>query len=161
MQCCWGCKSYLWVLKYQGLPYSIVFVGVNGVGKSTNLAKVCAWLLQNNLSVRIAACDTFRSIYRFSFCLLTAHTNAHSCPNKRAHALFTPLPLVPQLLAFGLISCSCSTLVGFLSCWRLGQSPPFDRFLNARYCLCMFSCFFKCEITYNTPCVSEKHFCCM
>ncbi|KAJ1985537.1 hypothetical protein H4R33_003978 [Dimargaris cristalligena] len=42
-------------------PYSIVFVGVNGVGKSTNLSKVCFWLLQNKLKVLIAACDTFRS----------------------------------------------------------------------------------------------------
>jgi len=42
-------------------PYVIVFVGVNGVGKSTSLAKVCSWLLQNNLQVMIAACDTFRS----------------------------------------------------------------------------------------------------
>ncbi|KAG9014999.1 hypothetical protein FRB94_007071 [Tulasnella sp. JGI-2019a] len=42
-------------------PYSMTFVGVNGVGKSTNLSKVCFWLLQNNLRVLIAACDTFRS----------------------------------------------------------------------------------------------------
>lgn len=42
-------------------PYSIGFVGVNGVGKSTNLAKVCFWLLQNRYRVLIAACDTFRS----------------------------------------------------------------------------------------------------
>lgn len=42
-------------------PYSICFVGVNGVGKSTNLAKVCFWLLQNKKRVLIAACDTFRS----------------------------------------------------------------------------------------------------
>lgn len=42
-------------------PYSICFVGVNGVGKSTNLAKVCFWLLQNRYRVLIAACDTFRS----------------------------------------------------------------------------------------------------
>ncbi|PVU97388.1 hypothetical protein BB561_000607 [Smittium simulii] len=45
----------------QNRPYSIVFVGVNGVGKSTNLSKVCFWLLQNNYRVLIAACDTFRS----------------------------------------------------------------------------------------------------
>ncbi|TPX64010.1 hypothetical protein SpCBS45565_g06211 [Spizellomyces sp. 'palustris'] len=44
-----------------GRPYTITFVGVNGVGKSTNLSKVCFWLLQNNLKVLIAACDTFRS----------------------------------------------------------------------------------------------------
>ncbi|GAA5880453.1 hypothetical protein JCM3774_005198 [Rhodotorula dairenensis] len=42
-------------------PYSITFVGVNGVGKSTNLSKVAFWLLQNRLRVLIAACDTFRS----------------------------------------------------------------------------------------------------
>jgi signal recognition particle receptor subunit alpha len=42
-------------------PYTIVFVGVNGVGKSTSLSKTCFWLLQNNLKVMIAACDTFRS----------------------------------------------------------------------------------------------------
>jgi len=42
-------------------PYTVVFCGVNGVGKSTNLAKICYWLLQNDLSVCIAACDTFRA----------------------------------------------------------------------------------------------------
>ncbi|RUS77229.1 hypothetical protein EGW08_015004 [Elysia chlorotica] len=42
-------------------PYVITFCGVNGVGKSTNLAKVCFWLVENGLSVLIAACDTFRS----------------------------------------------------------------------------------------------------
>ncbi|KAL8277416.1 hypothetical protein RQP46_010138 [Phenoliferia psychrophenolica] len=42
-------------------PYSLTFVGVNGVGKSTNLSKVAFWLLQNKLRVLIAACDTFRS----------------------------------------------------------------------------------------------------
>ncbi|KAJ2398732.1 hypothetical protein GGI23_003070 [Coemansia sp. RSA 2559] len=42
-------------------PYTMAFVGVNGVGKSTNLSKVCYWLLQNNKRVLIAACDTFRS----------------------------------------------------------------------------------------------------
>ena len=47
--------------KEQGRPYVMVFCGVNGVGKSTNLAKVCFWLLQNRLRVLIAACDTFRS----------------------------------------------------------------------------------------------------
>ncbi|KIJ60644.1 hypothetical protein HYDPIDRAFT_160601 [Hydnomerulius pinastri MD-312] len=45
----------------QRVPYSITFVGVNGVGKSTNLSKVCFWLIQNGLRVLIAACDTFRS----------------------------------------------------------------------------------------------------
>eukprot|EP00262_Sarcandra_glabra_P002602 TRINITY_DN129_c1_g2_i1.p1 TRINITY_DN129_c1_g2~~TRINITY_DN129_c1_g2_i1.p1 ORF type:complete len:467 (+),score=118.96 TRINITY_DN129_c1_g2_i1:109-1401(+) len=47
--------------KEQGKPYVVVFIGVNGVGKSTNLAKVAYWLLQHNISVMMAACDTFRS----------------------------------------------------------------------------------------------------
>ncbi|CAA7397939.1 unnamed protein product [Spirodela intermedia] len=49
------------VAKDQGKPYVIVFVGVNGVGKSTNLAKVAYWLQQHELKVMMAACDTFRS----------------------------------------------------------------------------------------------------
>jgi signal recognition particle receptor subunit alpha len=47
--------------KKKSKPYTIAFVGVNGVGKSTNLSKICFWLLQNQKSVLIAACDTFRS----------------------------------------------------------------------------------------------------
>ncbi|ERF76016.1 hypothetical protein EPUS_08270 [Endocarpon pusillum Z07020] len=42
-------------------PYVISIVGVNGVGKSTNLAKICYFLLQNNYRILVAACDTFRS----------------------------------------------------------------------------------------------------
>lgn len=42
-------------------PYVFSIVGVNGVGKSTNLSKLAFWLLQNNLKVLIVACDTFRS----------------------------------------------------------------------------------------------------
>lgn len=47
--------------KEQGKPYVVVFVGVNGVGKSTNLAKVAYWLQQHDINVMMAACDTFRS----------------------------------------------------------------------------------------------------
>jgi len=42
-------------------PYVISFCGVNGVGKSTNLAKICFWLIENKFTVLIAACDTFRA----------------------------------------------------------------------------------------------------
>jgi len=48
-------------VKKEGRPYSIVFVGINGVGKSTSLAKICAWLKDTDHKVMIAACDTFRS----------------------------------------------------------------------------------------------------
>ncbi|KAI3771883.1 hypothetical protein L6452_03054 [Arctium lappa] len=49
------------VAKEQHKPYVVVFVGVNGVGKSTNLAKVAYWLQQHDINVMMAACDTFRS----------------------------------------------------------------------------------------------------
>lgn len=42
-------------------PYVFSVVGVNGVGKSTNLSKLAFWLLQNHFNVLIVACDTFRS----------------------------------------------------------------------------------------------------
>lgn len=42
-------------------PYTIVFLGVNGVGKSTTLSKVCYYLKSNGLKVLLCACDTFRS----------------------------------------------------------------------------------------------------
>jgi signal recognition particle receptor subunit alpha len=45
----------------RGSPYVVVFCGVNGVGKSTNLAKICFWLIENRFRVLIAACDTFRA----------------------------------------------------------------------------------------------------
>ena len=45
----------------QSLPYVITFCGVNGVGKSTNLAKISNWLITNQVKVLIVACDTFRA----------------------------------------------------------------------------------------------------
>lgn len=47
--------------KKEGRPYVVTFCGVNGVGKSTNLAKVGSLLLQNGFTVIMAAGDTFRS----------------------------------------------------------------------------------------------------
>ena len=49
-------------LAKRGSPYVVVFVGVNGVGKSTSLAKVAYMLkTKGGLSLMIAACDTFRA----------------------------------------------------------------------------------------------------
>jgi signal recognition particle receptor subunit alpha len=42
-------------------PYVISIVGVNGVGKSTNLSKIAYFLLQNKFRVLVVAGDTFRS----------------------------------------------------------------------------------------------------
>ncbi|CAI6263332.1 unnamed protein product [Periconia digitata] len=44
-----------------GRPYVLSIVGVNGVGKSTNLSKIAFFLLQNHHRVLVAAADTFRS----------------------------------------------------------------------------------------------------
>lgn len=46
--------------KTRGKSYSIILCGVNGVGKSTSLAKIAYWLQQNGNSILIAAGDTFR-----------------------------------------------------------------------------------------------------
>ena len=44
-----------------GRPYTMVMVGINGVGKSTSLAKVAYYLKSHGCRPLIAACDTFRS----------------------------------------------------------------------------------------------------
>ena len=48
--------------KKRGQVYSIAFIGVNGVGKSTSLAKTAYYLKsKGNLNVMLAGCDNFRS----------------------------------------------------------------------------------------------------
>lgn len=42
-------------------PFIIAFVGFNGSGKTTTIAKLAHWLKKNGLSVVIAASDTFRA----------------------------------------------------------------------------------------------------
>ncbi len=45
----------------QRKPYKIMFIGVNGVGKTTTIAKIANLFLKNNLKVVVAASDTFRA----------------------------------------------------------------------------------------------------
>ena len=45
----------------QKKPFVIVMVGINGVGKSTSLAKIAYYLKSNGCNPLLAACDTFRS----------------------------------------------------------------------------------------------------
>lgn len=47
--------------KDTGEPYIVLFLGINGTGKTTTLAKVAYLLQQNKLSVVIAAADTYRA----------------------------------------------------------------------------------------------------
>ncbi len=42
-------------------PLVIAFFGINGTGKTTSIAKLAHYFLENKLSVVLAACDTFRA----------------------------------------------------------------------------------------------------
>ncbi|SCV05572.1 LANO_0H10440g1_1 [Lachancea nothofagi CBS 11611] len=71
-------------------PYVFSVVGVNGVGKSTNLSKLAFWLLQNNFRVLIVACDTFRSgaveqlrVHVENLAQLTDEAHTRGSKNKR------------------------------------------------------------------------------
>ena len=47
--------------KESGEPYIIVFVGINGTGKTTSLAKIAHMLKNSKFSLVIAAADTYRA----------------------------------------------------------------------------------------------------
>lgn len=63
-------------------PFVMTFCGVNGVGKSTNLSKICFWLIENNFNVLIAACDTFRAGAVEQLRTHMRHLNALHPPEK-------------------------------------------------------------------------------
>ncbi|MCG3109530.1 Signal recognition particle receptor FtsY [Metallosphaera sp. J1] len=54
-------KDVIDTIKSSKKPYVIVFFGVNGVGKTTTIAKFAMMLRKSGLSVIIAASDTFRA----------------------------------------------------------------------------------------------------
>lgn len=54
-------KIDMTVLPKTKKPYIILFLGFNGAGKTTSLAKVAAWLKTKNLTSIMAAADTFRA----------------------------------------------------------------------------------------------------
>ena len=68
--------------KKNNKPYVMTFCGVNGVGKSTNLAKICFWLIENDFRVLIAACDTFRAGAVEQLRTHMRHLNALHPPEK-------------------------------------------------------------------------------
>ncbi|XP_017794131.1 PREDICTED: signal recognition particle receptor subunit alpha homolog isoform X4 [Habropoda laboriosa] len=71
--------------KKSNRPYVMTFCGVNGVGKSTNLAKICFWLIENNFRVLIAACDTFRAGAVEQLRTHMRHLNALHPPEKHGN----------------------------------------------------------------------------
>jgi len=48
-------------IKNKKEPYVILFFGINGSGKTTTIAKLANFLLENNISCILAASDTFRA----------------------------------------------------------------------------------------------------
>ena len=60
-------------------PYVILFVGINGTGKTTTLAKLAHMLQQAKFSVVVAAADTYRA---GAIEQLTEHTNRLICKKK-------------------------------------------------------------------------------
>lgn len=53
--------DFLSLIRGSEKPFKIVFFGVNGSGKTTTIARVARYLMDNNLSVVFAAGDTFRA----------------------------------------------------------------------------------------------------
>lgn len=45
----------------QGKPLVVLFVGINGTGKTTTIAKIASLLINNNYSVVLASGDTYRA----------------------------------------------------------------------------------------------------
>ncbi|MEM4330624.1 MAG: signal recognition particle-docking protein FtsY [Candidatus Pacearchaeota archaeon] len=62
-------------------PFTIIFVGINGTGKTTTLAKVAYFLKKKNFSICVAAADTFR---------------AASIEQLEAHARNLNIPLIKK-----------------------------------------------------------------
>ncbi len=49
------------IKKSESKPFVILFSGINGSGKTTTIAKIANYLKKNNISVCLAAADTFRA----------------------------------------------------------------------------------------------------
>ena len=54
-------QSILEKKKSKAGPYSIIFLGINGTGKTTTIAKICKLLRDHDISVVLAAGDTHRA----------------------------------------------------------------------------------------------------
>jgi fused signal recognition particle receptor len=68
--------------KKSGQPFLILFVGINGTGKTTSLAKMAYMLQQKKYSVVVAAADTFRA---GAIEQLREHTNRLNLKHAKSH----------------------------------------------------------------------------
>lgn len=49
------------IIKRSALPFVLLIVGVNGVGKTTTIGKLAKWFKDDSYSLILAAGDTFRA----------------------------------------------------------------------------------------------------
>ncbi|MHB1492380.1 MAG: signal recognition particle-docking protein FtsY [Thermoplasmataceae archaeon] len=54
-------RSNTWDMLQGESPFKVLFLGINGTGKTTTIAKVAKFLVERNRRVVIAASDTFRA----------------------------------------------------------------------------------------------------
>ncbi len=54
-------NEFLKKIKTADKPVTIMFIGTNGSGKTTTIAKIANYLIKHEVSVVLAACDTFRA----------------------------------------------------------------------------------------------------
>ena len=73
------------------------------VGKSTNLAKICFWLIENKFTVLIAACDTFRAGAVEQLRTHTRRLNSLHPPQSGGGAQMVQLYEKGQILYLGLL----------------------------------------------------------
>jgi ABC-type Na+ transport system ATPase subunit NatA len=112
-------------VKAKGRPYVVVFVGVNGVGKSTSLSKICFYLKQQGLKVLLAACDTFRSgaVEQLKTHAARLDVPVYEKVSRPAILNFFPLFLTPPLTFLFL---SPHIFISLSS--SLPRCPPLDSF---------------------------------
>ncbi len=67
-------------------PVVILFVGVNGSGKTTTIGKLAHFFKQNNKKVVVAACDTFRAAAIEQLEVWASRTDSHFVAHKHDNA---------------------------------------------------------------------------
>ncbi|MCI4456776.1 MAG: signal recognition particle-docking protein FtsY [Desulfurococcaceae archaeon] len=84
-------KDLVEMIKSSAKPYKILFMGVNGVGKTTTIAKVAKYLRDRGLKVLVVAADTFRAGAQEQ---LEIHCKKLSIPIFRGRYGYDPAALV-------------------------------------------------------------------